>query len=86
MNKDDLFEKIAKEKLGIDVLHTRKSDRLDFHDIPVWEIKAALEAAYEEGKKELAEELSKLKTEMGWEREARQIERERNPGWEGMGR
>jgi len=53
MNKaptpDVLFERLAKEHLFIDTLQTQHSDRLDFHDVSVWGIKAALQAAYEAG-------------------------------------
>ena len=34
----------------IKTLETRNSDRLDFHDVAVWAIRAALEAAYEAGR------------------------------------
>jgi len=47
---DQKLEKIAQEKLGIDTLEQRWSDGLDFYDLSVWQIKAALLAAYEEGK------------------------------------
>ena len=33
----------------IETLETRNSDRLDFHDVAVWAIRAALEAAYAAG-------------------------------------
>jgi hypothetical protein len=46
---DQLLTTIAREHLGIATLKTRRSDRLDFHDIPVWGIRAALEAAYNGG-------------------------------------
>lgn len=46
---DVLFERLAKEHLFIDTLQTQYSDRLDFHDVSVWAIKAALQAAYEAG-------------------------------------
>ncbi len=49
MNKNKTIEKIAKEKLGLDTLETRKMDELDFHDMSVWQLKDALEAAYEAG-------------------------------------
>ncbi len=42
---DELLAAIAKETLHIDTLETRKSDSLDFHDVAVWSVKAALEAA-----------------------------------------
>lgn len=43
---DQLLESIAKQHLFVETLATRHSDRLDFHDVSVWGIKAALEAAY----------------------------------------
>jgi hypothetical protein len=46
---DDLLAAIAKTMLHIDTLETRKSDSLDFHDVAVWSVKAALEAAYRAG-------------------------------------
>lgn len=44
------LEKIAQEKLGVGTLEQRWSDSLDFYDLSVWQIKAALVAAYEAGK------------------------------------
>lgn len=46
---NDTIARIAREHLSIDTLETRNSDSLDFHDVAVWSIKAALEAAYEAG-------------------------------------
>jgi hypothetical protein len=46
---DELLAAIAKETLHIDTLETRRSDSLDFHDVAVWSVKAALEAAYRAG-------------------------------------
>lgn len=40
------IDRIAATSLGIETLETRRSDRLDFHDLAVWNIRAALEAAY----------------------------------------
>ncbi|MDP1656791.1 MAG: hypothetical protein Q8K71_15430 [Polaromonas sp.] len=50
-NKDlnKLLEQIAKEHLFIETLETQHSDRLDFHDVAVWCIKSAMEAAYAAG-------------------------------------
>ncbi|KAA0250581.1 hypothetical protein FBQ97_13895 [Acidobacteria bacterium ACD] len=48
-NLDGLLEGIAKEHLGIETLGTRRSDALDFHDLAVWRVRAALEAAYQAG-------------------------------------
>jgi len=44
------IEKIAREILDLETLETRKMDSLDFHDMAVWEIRKALEAAYNAGK------------------------------------
>ena len=43
--------KIAAEELGVETLEERNRDRLDFYDCAVWEIKSALEKAYEAGRK-----------------------------------
>jgi hypothetical protein len=47
MNK--AIAQIASKELDLETLETRKSDSLDFHDLAVWSIKAALEAAYKAG-------------------------------------
>lgn len=44
------IEEIAKEHLGILCLETRKRDGLDFYDVAVWSVQAALEAAYNAGR------------------------------------
>jgi hypothetical protein len=44
-----LLEIAAKHSHSIETLETRNSDRLDFHDVAVWAILAALEAAYAAG-------------------------------------
>lgn len=46
----DLLEKIAREHLFIQTLETQMSDRLDFHEVSVWGIKNALQAAFEAGR------------------------------------
>ena len=48
-NLNKLLEQIAKEHLFIETLETQHSDRSDFHDVAVWSIKSALEAAYAAG-------------------------------------
>ncbi len=50
-NKDlnKLLAQIAKEHLFIETLETQHSDRLDFHDVAVWAVKSAMEAAYAAG-------------------------------------
>lgn len=49
--KDQLFTQIAQRHLGVETLVTRNADSLDFHDVSAASIKAALEAAYEAGRK-----------------------------------
>lgn len=44
-----VIEEIAQKILKIETLETRMSDSLDFYDCAVWNIKAALEAAYQAG-------------------------------------
>jgi hypothetical protein len=46
---DTILTLIAQEHLDIETLETRNRDLLDFHDLPVWCIKAALQAAFEAG-------------------------------------
>jgi hypothetical protein len=50
MNK--ILEEIAKDKLNIPTLEMRGSDRLDFHDLSVWQIRAAMVEAYLAGQNE----------------------------------
>lgn len=46
---DQLLTRIAQQHLRIDTLETRKSDGLDFHDVAVWCLRDALEAAFNAG-------------------------------------
>ena len=46
----DLLEKIALDHLFIQNLETQMSDRLDFHEVSVWGVKSALQAAFEAGR------------------------------------
>ena len=50
-NKDlnKLLEQIALKHFFIETVETQHSDRLDFHDVSVWAVKSALEAAYAAG-------------------------------------
>jgi hypothetical protein len=48
-NLDKLLVPIAKKHLGIETLETRHTDGLDFHDVPVWGVRAALLAAFRAG-------------------------------------
>jgi len=45
----NVLDTIAKEILGIETLKTQNNDSLDFHEVSVWSLKAALEKAYQEG-------------------------------------
>lgn len=47
--KDKALAQIANSELLIRTLETSNSDSLDFHELAVWNIKAALEAAYKSG-------------------------------------
>lgn len=51
MTAAQTIEQIAKQSLGLETLETRNSDRLDFHDLNVASIRAALLAAYQAGQK-----------------------------------
>ena len=46
---DQIFALIAQKHLLIETLETRNSDRLDFHDVSVWGVRSALEAAFKAG-------------------------------------
>jgi hypothetical protein len=46
-----ILAEIASEHLGIPTLETRRSDKLDFHDLAVWQISIALRAAFDAGVK-----------------------------------
>ncbi len=46
---NQLITDIASKHLNIPMLRTRKSDRLDFHDVSVWAVRSALKAAFDEG-------------------------------------
>jgi hypothetical protein len=44
-----LLAEIAMKHFFIETVETRNSDSLDFHDVAVWAIRSALEAAYAAG-------------------------------------
>ena len=48
-NLDLILTQIANEHLDIPTLETRRSDSLDFHDVAVWQVHKALQAAYMAG-------------------------------------
>jgi acyl carrier protein len=50
-NIADQLAAIAKRLLDVPTLETRNSDALDFHSLAVWNIRLALESAFELGRK-----------------------------------
>ncbi len=68
---NNTLRKIAKEVFpNVETLETRKSDRLDFYDTAVWQLKEALEEAYKAGVKSERDKMVRrfvksLKTEWG---------------------
>lgn len=56
---NDAFEQIARDKLEIETLASRNSDSLDHHELSIWRLRMAMEAAYAQGRKDaLAKEAS----------------------------
>ena len=49
--RDALILEIAQRQFRIETLETRNRDRLDFHDVAVWVLRAALEEAFEAGRR-----------------------------------
>jgi hypothetical protein len=47
--REALLLEIAAKHFHLETLETRNSDSLDFHDVSVWSIRAALEAAFAAG-------------------------------------
>ncbi|MBW7057643.1 hypothetical protein KY389_13270 [Paracoccus bogoriensis] len=50
-SRDAVLLEIARRRLFLETLETRNADSLDFHDVAVWTIRAALEEAYEAGRR-----------------------------------
>ena len=48
---EQIIQKIAADHLFIDTLETRNADSLDFHEVSVWGIKSALQAAFDAARK-----------------------------------
>ena len=49
--RDALILEIAQRQFRLETLETRNRDRLDFHDVAVWALRAALEEAFEAGRR-----------------------------------
>ena len=47
--KEALLMEIAAKYFHLETLETRNSNGLDFHDVAIWSIRAALEAAFAAG-------------------------------------
>ncbi len=52
----EVLESIARKHFHIETLEVQRSDALDFHDVSVWGVKAALQAAFEAGLKAAKQE------------------------------
>ncbi|CAM4283233.1 DUF6900 domain-containing protein [Corallococcus exiguus] len=46
---EETLERIVREEMNIETLKTRNSDSLDIHEVAVWQLRDALEAAYQAG-------------------------------------
>ena len=46
---NEILTAIAHKHLRVSTLETRRSDSLDFHDLAVWKLRSALEAAFHSG-------------------------------------
>ncbi len=46
------LQAIVRRHLNVETLQTRNTDRQDFHELAVWTIEAALNAAFEAGKQQ----------------------------------
>ncbi len=49
--RDAVILEIAQRQFRLETLETRNRDRLDFHDVAVWAVRAALEEAFEAGRR-----------------------------------
>lgn len=47
---DTIINNIAREFMEISTLEMQNSDELDFHEVAVWQLKDALQAAYDAGR------------------------------------
>lgn len=58
---DQILTGIASDRLFIQTLKTRRSDRLDFHNVAVWAVRDALAAAYQAGHEQASRDLARLR-------------------------
>jgi hypothetical protein len=60
MTKNQIITSIARQVLDLETLDTRLSDSLDFSEQAVWNIREALELAYQAGINEKEREIQAL--------------------------
>lgn len=60
------IDSIARDYLHIPTLETQNRDGLDFHDVAVWGVKAALEEAYRQGLDDQANLLTSGRRPYAW--------------------
>jgi hypothetical protein len=48
-SQSDVIARIARDALGIKTLERQWSDQLDFHEVAVWSVERALQAAFDAG-------------------------------------
>ena len=48
--KEQTIQRIVREVLWLQTLEQRGRDHLDFHEVSIWQIRRALEQAYEAGR------------------------------------
>jgi hypothetical protein len=63
MTPNELFARIAQTHLHIETLETRHRDSLDFHDVGVWCVRDALQAAFDAGVAEGLRQAGRTKKE-----------------------
>jgi len=59
--RDRRLTAIAREHLGIETLETRRSDSLDFREVSVWGVLAALRDAYAAGFEQARQDIERSK-------------------------
>ncbi|ABK45316.1 conserved hypothetical protein [Magnetococcus marinus MC-1] len=75
-----IFSRIALDYLFIDTLETRKSDSLDFHNVSVWGVQSALEAAFQAGVEAAQRKTPQSRGTRANSKQARMIEMMQRPG------
>ena len=52
-HKEEQLAAVAKEVFGVESLETKNRDSEDFHEVAVWDLKQALEKAFQLGVEEM---------------------------------